>query len=63
MQGPQALVKILADSNFLNVSIKPSRSAVYLTCSDPGLIPKIALGLTPLFTASSTMEAARVKSS
>jgi hypothetical protein len=48
---------------FLKVSINPSLSAVNLTCSEPGFIPKIALGLTPLLTASSTIEAALVKSS
>jgi hypothetical protein len=42
IQGPQALVKILAFSNFLNESKKPSLSAVNFTCSEPGLIPKIA---------------------
>ena len=48
IHGPQALVKILVDSNFSKVSINPSLSAVYLTCSDPGLIPKIALASSPL---------------
>ena len=63
IQGPQALVKILVVSNFLKVAINPSLSAVNLTCSEPGFIPKIALGSTPLLTASSTIEAALVKSS
>ena len=31
---------------FLKVSINPSLSAVNLTCSEPGLIPKIAFGFT-----------------
>ena len=58
-----ALVKILVDSNLLKVANSPSLSAVYLTCSEPGLIPKIAFGFILLLTASSTMEAALVKSS
>ena len=36
---------------------------MYLTCSEPGLIPKIAFGFTPFATASSTIEAALDKSS
>ena len=56
-------MKILVVSNFLKVAINPSLSAVNLTCSEPGFIPKIALGSTPLLTASSTIEAALVKSS
>ena len=63
IQGPQALVKIIEFSNFLKVSIRPSLSAVNLTCSEPGLIPKIAFGFTPFATASSTIEAALDKSS
>ena len=63
IQGPQALVNILVPSSLLKVSIKPSRSAVYLTCSEPGFIPKIALGAIPFSTASATIEAALVKSS
>jgi hypothetical protein len=47
----------------LKVSINPSLSAVNLTCSEPGLIPKIAFGFTPFATASSTIEAALDKSS
>ena len=63
IQGPHALVNILVDSNFLNVSINPSLSAVKRTCSEPGLIPKVAFGFKPLLTASSTIDAALVKSS
>ena len=63
IHGPQALVKILAFSNFLKESKKPSLSAVNFTCSEPGLIPKIAFGFTPFAKASSTMEAALDKSS
>jgi hypothetical protein len=48
---------------FLKLAINPSLSAVYLTCSEPGLIPKIAFGFTPFATASSTIEAALDKSS
>jgi hypothetical protein len=42
MHGPQAFVNTFA-SNFLKISKNPSLSAVYRTCSDPGLIPKKAL--------------------
>ena len=63
IHGPQALVNILVVSNFINESINPSLSAVKRTCSEPGLIPNVALGFSPLLTASSTIEAALVKSS
>ena len=42
IHGPHALVKILL-SSFSKISIIPSLSAVYLTCSDPGLIPSLDL--------------------
>ena len=51
------------EPKFLKTSSKPSLSAVYLTCSEPGLIPNIAFGFTPLEIASSTIDAALVKSS
>ena len=63
IHGPQAFVKIRVPVNLLNVSIRPSRSAVNRTCSEPGLIPKIALGCSPFSTASATIDAARDKSS
>ena len=50
IHGPQALVKTLA-SSFSKISKKPSLSAVNLTCSDPGLIPKNAFVDKFLFNA------------
>ena len=62
IQGPQALVNMVA-SKSSKISSKPSRSAVKRTCSDPGLIPKVALVTSFLSTACLAMEAARDKSS
>ena len=42
------MVKILVDSNLLKESNKPSLSAVYRTCSEPGFIPNIALDDVPV---------------
>ena len=63
MHGPHALVNIFVVSNLLKISIKPSLSAVNLTCSDPGFIPKVAFGFIPLSAASFTIEAALLRSS
>src|SRR5690606_29399243 len=62
IHGPQALVNIVA-SRSVNVSSSPSRSAVYRTCSEPGLIPKSALVTNPLSTACLAIDAARDRSS
>ena len=40
MHGPHAFVKIL-DSISSKILIKPSLSAVYLTCSEPGFMPNL----------------------
>ena len=63
IHGPQALVNIRVESNLLNVSRIPSLSAVNLTCSEPGLMPRMAFGWISFFTASSTIDAALDKSS
>ena len=62
IHGPQALVNILA-SKSSKIDKSPSRSAVYLTCSEPGLIPNSALVTNFFSTACFAMEAARAKSS
>ena len=38
--------------------MKPSRSIVFLTCSDPGVIVNLDFKTTPLFTACLAIEAA-----
>ena len=62
MHGPHALVKILA-SKSSNISRSPSLSAVYLTCSDPGLIPNSAFVINFLSTACFAILAALERSS
>ena len=62
IHGPQALVKIVAFKS-VKVLINPSRSAVYLTCSDPGLIPNSAFVANPFAIACCAIDAARLKSS
>ena len=62
IHGPQALVKIFA-SNFSKTAKIPSLSAVYLTFSEPGLIPKCAFVFKPLSIACCAIEAALDKSS
>src|SRR5690606_2961650 len=42
IHGPHALANTVAPI-LLNVSINPSRSIVYLTCSEPGVMVKLAL--------------------
>ena len=62
IQGPQALVNMVA-SKSSKISSKPSLSAVKRTCSEPGLIPKVAFVANFLSTACLAIEAARDKSS
>jgi len=62
IHGPQALVNILA-SNFSKIPKIPSLSAVYLTCSEPGLIPNSAFVFNPLSKACCAIEDALYKSS
>ena len=62
IQGPQAFVNILALRSS-NISNRPSLSAVYRTCSDPGFIPKSAFAETFLSTACFAIDAARDRSS
>ena len=50
IHGPQALVNILASKSSKIPNI-PSLAAVYLTCSDPGLIPNSDLIFKPLLNA------------
>jgi len=50
IQGPQALVKIVAFTSS-KVLMIPSLSAVNRTVSDPGFIPNSALVTNPLSTA------------
>ena len=38
--------------------MKPSRSIVFLTCSDPGVIVNLDFKITPFFTACFAIEAA-----
>ena len=57
MQGPQALAKTSAP-NCLKIRINPSRSIVYRTCSDPGVMVNLAFVFNPLSTACFAMEAA-----
>ena len=38
--------------------MKPSRSIVFLTCSDPGVIVNLDFKTTPFFTACLAIEAA-----
>ena len=52
MQGPQAFEKTLAPSSS-NVLINPSLWMVCLTCSDPGVIVKVAL--IPKFLSSACL--------
>ena len=61
IQGPHAFVKILAFKSIKGFK-SPSLSAVYLTCSEPGLIPKsafvtsfLAVRYCPKFTCSSPL--------
>jgi len=62
IQGPQAFVNILAlKSSKIDNSL--SRSAVNLTCSEPGLISNSALVTNFLSTAYFAIEAARARSS
>ncbi len=62
IHGPQALVNIFA-FKFSKIFKNPSLSAVYLTCSDPGLIPSSDLVSKPLSIACCAIEAALDKSS
>src|SRR5699024_6077132 len=62
IHGPHALVKMVAFSSS-NDFRRPSLSAVYRTCSDPGLIPNSALVTSPFSTACLAMDAALDKSS
>ena len=43
--------------------MKPSRSIVFLTCSEPGVIVNLVFRLAPLFTACLAIEAALEMSS
>ena len=62
MQGPHAFVKIVAlrSSKILRI---PSLSAVYLTCSEPGLIPKSDFVVNFFSIACFAIDAAIVTSS
>ena len=62
IQGPHALVKILAFKSS-KIYSNPSRSAVYRTCYEPGLIPNSALVIKFFSTACFAIDAARERSS
>ena len=62
IHGPHAFVKIW-DSKSSKILIKPSLSAVNLTCSEPGLIPSLDFIFRLFFLAWKAIEAARDKSS
>ena len=62
IHGPQAFANTSAP-NCSKISIKPSLSIVYLTCSEPGVIVNLAFVLSPLSTACFAIDAAREISS
>ena len=52
-----SIVNIVAPQ-FFKMEMKPSRATVYLTCSEPGLIPNSAFGFNPFLLLACAMEAA-----
>src|ERR1043165_8585800 len=62
MQGPHAFAKTLAPI-LLNVSMNPSRSIVYRTVSEPGVMVNIAFVFKPLLATCFAKLAAREMSS
>mmetsp|Transcript_7113 Transcript_7113/g.10671 ORF Transcript_7113/g.10671 Transcript_7113/m.10671 type:complete len:230 (-) Transcript_7113:1286-1975(-) len=62
MQGPQALASTVPPA-FSKVSTRPSRAMVARTCSDPGVMRKGALQVSPAAMAWATRSAQRVMSS
>ena len=62
MQGPQALANTMPPA-FSKAEIKPSRSIVARTCSEPGVIVNLLFNSAPCSAACLTMEAERDKSS
>ena len=61
MHGPQALV-ITVPPIASRSSSNPSRSAVWRTCSDPGLIISLAFAFNPFALACRATLAARLRS-